>query len=107
LCGVWAEGALEAGVHVSLRYVVFTFASATPIMACVFALWHRAIAGWWLVFAGLCVPLGLAMDVAHARPAFSVVLIGSFPLMGSSVAVGLFGILTDHWKWPKLLGNRG
>jgi hypothetical protein len=103
-CGVWAEGALDTGVSVSLLYLVVTFANATPILACAFALWHRAIAGWWLVFAGLCVPLGLAMSVPRARPALFVVLIGSLPLMGPSVAVGLFAILTDHWNWPKLLG---
>jgi len=91
-----------------------TFAFATPLPACILALWKRVIAGWWLVFVGCFLPYGMLCQRAYMiqvrgstdeHPILRTVLI-CLIISGPLIAIGLFGILTGHWNWPKLLVSR-
>jgi hypothetical protein len=91
-----------------------TFALATPLPACILALWQRVIAGWWLVFVGCFFPYGMLSERAYMirvrsfpdqHTVLQTVLI-SLIISGPLIAIGLFGIVTGFWKWPKLFGSR-
>lgn len=94
------------GNDTALGIIALILALDTPFWACFIALWNRKLAGCWLVFVGLYFPFGIYSEMYSGRvqrePVLNYVLvclIVSAPLL----AVGLFGILTERWKWPKLL----
>jgi hypothetical protein len=86
-----------------------TFALATPLPACVIALWWRTIAGAWLIFAGLFFLYGMLaqrsymINVRHfADQPTPLQTIGQGLAIASPIlAVGLFSIITGLLRWPK------
>jgi hypothetical protein len=88
-----------------------TFALATPLPACIVALWWRKFAGLWLIFAGCYFPYGMVVQRAYMiqvrhfpnQPTILRTveqnLIFALPL----IAVGLFAVITGLLKWPKLI----
>jgi hypothetical protein len=113
-CFVYAGGLFTVGNNDCLQEILaITFAFATPFPACVLALWKRSIAGFWLIFAGCFFPYGMMVEraymiqVRHFPDQLTVLqtiqysLYISLPLIG----IGLFGVVTDRLKWPKLLGK--
>ena len=113
-CLVYAGGLFTVGYNDCLQEILaITFAFATPFPACVLALWKRSIAGFWLIFAGCFFPYGVIAErtymiqVRHFPDQLTVLqtiqhsLYISLPLIG----IGLFGVVTDRLKWPRLLGK--
>jgi hypothetical protein len=59
-CSRYAFGMFIAGENDSfLEFLALTLAIATPLPACVLALWRRIPAGIWLIAAGCYFPLGM------------------------------------------------
>jgi hypothetical protein len=114
LCGclIWAKAAFTFGGNDTLPEILaITFAFATPLPACVFALWKRVAAGSWLIFAGCFLFYGFLDERAwmiyggvHQDTVLRTIMT-ALPLSGVLIGIGLFGILTGLAKWPKLLGR--
>jgi hypothetical protein len=90
--------------------LALTFAFATPLPACVLALWNRLTAGLWLIFAGCFFVYGLLeqrtymIQVRHfpdQRPVSQTVH-DSLHITLVLIAIGLFAVLTDRLKWPQV-----
>jgi hypothetical protein len=87
-----------------------TFAFATPLPACVLALWQRVLAGFWLIFAGCYFSYGMVVQRAYMiqvrhfpdQPTVMQTIRDSLPISLVLVGIGLFGVLTGLSKWPKL-----
>jgi hypothetical protein len=87
-----------------------TFALATPLPACVLALWQRKIAGFWLIFAGCYFPYGMLAQRTYMihvsnfpdQPSVLQTIRGSLPLSLILIGIGLFSVITAFLKWPKL-----
>jgi hypothetical protein len=119
LGGLWGclsstRGVFTIGNNDCLQEILaITFAFITPFPACILALWKRLIAGLWLIFAGCFFPYGMMAEraymiqVRHFPDQLTVLqtiqysLYISLPLIG----IGLFGVVTDRLKWPRLLGK--
>ena len=88
-----------------------TFAFATPFFACLVALWKRWIAGCWLIFSfGYYVYAAFKqrsymLEVRHFPnpPSVRQDVTGLLWFLGPLLLLGLFFVLTDLLKWPKLL----
>jgi hypothetical protein len=93
--------------------LAITFALATPLPTCILALWKRAWAGAWLIFAGSFFPYGMFSErsrmvyLGHAAdpPTVWQLTLVCLLFSGVLIGIGLFGILTERAKWPKLLGR--
>jgi hypothetical protein len=87
-----------------------TFALATPLPACILALWKRTIAGGWLMFAGVYYTYGMLVErnymieVRHFPDQLSVpkTVEASLTIAGPLLALGAFGIITGVLGWPSL-----
>ena len=96
-CAAWTGGIFVIGANDSLPEILaLTFTLATPLPACVLALWRPVIAGSWLVFAGLFFPYGMLAQRAymiHARHAPDQLTVlqmlrGSVPVSGVLIGFG-------------------
>jgi hypothetical protein len=65
-CLAYARSMFVVDVNDSPREIwALTFALATPLPACVLALWQRVIAGFWLIFAGCYFLYGMVVQRAY------------------------------------------
>jgi hypothetical protein len=113
--GLWGFGAwylanfASGGNDSLLETVASMFAFATPVPACILALWKRLLAGYWLIFAGAFFPCGVISQRAwmvYGGQAPDTVLLDTVLCLlvsGPLIGFGLFGILTEGANWPKLL----
>ena len=110
-CAIWARGMFTVGGNDTLPVILaVTFVFATPLPACILALWRRRIAGSWLIFAGCFLFYGVLYERAWMiyggsldQPSVLKTILATLPDSCVLVGIGLFGILTEIWKWPKLL----
>ena len=116
LCGLWGclayTGAMfVVGINDSPQEIrAMTFALATPLPACILALWKRVIAGVWLVFSGVYYVYGLLaqrtymIEVRHFSNQLSVskTVEASLIFTAPLIALGAFGIITEFLKWPSM-----
>ena len=110
-CGILAPVAFGFGGNDTLPEILaFTFAFGTPLPACILALWWRGIAGSWLIFSGCFLFYGLLDQRAWGIHGGNVdelsvwkTVLTALPVSCGLVAIGLFSILTEIWKWPRLL----
>jgi hypothetical protein len=110
-CVGYAGTMFGVGVNDSPQEVLaITFALATPLPACVLALWHRLIAGVWLIFAGCFFTYGMVAQRAYMihmrhfpnQPTIRQEIKASLPLSLILIGFGLFAVITHLLKWPKL-----
>src|ERR1700722_15430872 len=92
-------------------FFALTFAFATPLPACVVALWKRIEAGIWLIFAGCFLPIGMLLQRAFMiyvrqfpdqSTAWQTILV-FLPYSLVLIGLGSFGVVTGLRKWPRLL----
>jgi len=91
--------------------LAITLAFATPLPACVVALWKRIAAGVWLIVAGCYLPVGMLLQpafmvyVRHSPDEFTAwqTTLTVLPYSVALIALGSFGLVTGLLKWPKLL----
>ncbi len=111
-CARYAHGMFVANDNDSPPgLLAITLAFATPLPACVVALWKRIAAGIWLVFSGCYLPIGMLLDraflihVRHAPDQFTAwhTILVLLPYSSVLIALGSFGLVTGLLKWPKLL----
>ena len=111
-CSRYAFGMFVAGENDSFpEFLALTLAFATPLPACVLALWRRIPAGIWLITAGCYFPLGMLFQrlfmiyVRHFpdQDSVSQTLLFCLPYSSVLIALGSFGVVTGLLKWPKLL----
>jgi hypothetical protein len=114
-CLLYAGAMFVVGVNDSPQEVrALTFALATPLPACILALWQRLIAGVWLVFAGAYFIYGMQIqrtymiEVRHFadQPSVLKTVQSSLPLAGLLFALGAFGIVTGLLRWPSIWRGR-
>ena len=94
-CSRYAFGMFVAGENDSFpEFLALTLAFATPLPACVLALWRRMPAGIWLIAVGCYFPLGMLFQrlfmiyVRHFPDQDSVSQTLLFCLPYSSVLIG-------------------
>jgi hypothetical protein len=113
-CTQYPAAMFVVGVNDSAQEVwALTFALATPFFACILALWQRVIAGIWLIFAGCFWVYGMIaqrtymIQVRHFayQPTVQQTLHAEMPLSWALITMGLFALITDMLKWPRLLGR--
>ena len=101
---------LFAGENDSFRGILaITLAFATPLPACVLALWKRIPAGLWLSLAGCYFPLGMLFQrvfmiyVRHFPDQDSVrqTLMISLPYSSVLIALGSFGVVNRDLEMAK------
>jgi hypothetical protein len=111
-CSRYAFAMFVAGENDSFAGILaLTLAFATPLPACVVALWKRIPAGLWLIAAGCYLPVGLLFQrvfmiyVRHFPDQGTVwqTLLVCLPYSSALIALGSFGVVTGLLKWPKLL----
>ena len=111
-CVAYASAMFVAGENDSFpEFLALTLAFATPLPACVAALWKRIPAGLWLIAAGCYLPIGMLIQrafmiyVRHFPDQDSVrqTILGSLPYSSVLIALGSFAVVTGLFKWPKLL----
>lgn len=86
------------------------FAMATPLPACVIALWRRLVPGMWLVFAGCFFPYGMLSHRAYMitvrhfydQPTIAQTIRFSLPYVLVLVAIGAFAVTTHLLRWPEV-----
>jgi hypothetical protein len=91
--------------------LAITLAFATPLPACVVALWKRIAAGVWLIVSGCYLPIGMLLQrafmlyVRHSPDEFTAwqTILAILPYSAALIALGSFGLVTGLLKWPKLL----
>jgi 6-phosphogluconate dehydrogenase (decarboxylating) len=120
LGGLWgcvasAGGVFTIGGNDSYQEILaIIFACITPFPVCILALWKRFIAGLWLIFAGCYFTYGMMAERAYMiqemhdldQPTIQQTIQFSLPISLFLIGIGLFGVVTDLLKWPKLLGSR-
>jgi hypothetical protein len=113
-CAIFAPAAFVIGGNDTIPEILaLTFAFGTPLPACILALWWRRIAGSWLIFSGCFLFYGLLDQRSwqiyggsvHELSVWKTILT-ALPFSCLLVGIGLFGVLTEIWKWPKLLRSR-
>jgi hypothetical protein len=117
LGGLWSCSRYTRAVIISgnndsfAEFLALTLAFASPLPACVVALWRRIEAGIWLIVAGCFLPVGMLLQhafVTYVRQfadqgtAWQTIL-DFLPYSGVLIALGSFGLVTGLRKWPKLL----
>jgi hypothetical protein len=116
LCGCLAAagGVFTIGINDCLQEILaITFAFATPFPALILAIWKRLFAGVWLIFAGCYLPYGMLAErtymiqVRHFPDQSTVLQTIQFSLRASLplIGLGLFFVITDRLKWPRLWGD--
>jgi len=112
---VYAAAMFAVGVNDSAQEVLsLTIAFATTLPACLLALWRRLIAGLWLTFAACYFPYALVaqrtymIQVRHFpdQPTVLQTAEGCLPYSIVLIGLGLFAVITELLKWPRLIGNR-
>lgn len=120
LGGLWgcvasAGGVFTIGGNDSYQEILaIIFACITPFPVCILALWKRFIAGLWLIFAGCYFTYGVVAQRAYMiqernfpdQPTIQQTILYSLPISLTLIGIGLFGVVTDQLKWPRLLGSR-
>lgn len=110
-CLAYAGAMFVVGTNDSPQEVwALTFAFATPLPACVLALWNRLVAGIWLIFAGCYFVYGMLVQrtymiqVRHFpdQPTVIQTVLGSLRISLVLIAIGTFAVITDRIKWPEL-----
>lgn len=110
-CLAYAGAMFVVGINDSPQEVrALTFALATPLPACVLAVWQRVIAGTWLIFAGFYYVYGMLVqrtymiEVRHFSNQMTVpqTIVDSFFIFIPLFALGTFAIVTGLLKWPPL-----
>lgn len=113
-CVGCAGASFFIGVNDSSQEIwAITFAYGTPFLACILALWRRLIAGSWLIFSGCFFVYGMVfqrtymIQVRHFpdQPTVQQTIHGALPVSLALIGVGLFWVMADLLKWPKLLGK--
>jgi hypothetical protein len=119
LGGLWgcvasAGGVFTIGLNDSYQEILaITIGLMTPLPVCILALWKRLFAGLWLIFAGCFFTYGMVAQRTYMiverhfpdQPTVEQVIKSSLPVSLVLVALGLFAVITDRLKWPKLLGD--
>jgi hypothetical protein len=94
--------------------LALTAAFLTTLPACVVALWRRLLAGIWLMLNG-CFLLYAAVaqrsymiKVRHFpdQPTIFETIERFLPYTAVLVGIGLFAVMTELRKWPRLIGVR-
>ena len=106
-------GLLWSRFRVEGRDKSYKFALATPLPACIVALWKRFVPGIWLIFAGCFFVYGILahrtymIEVRHFYDQVSVAQTIGFvlPYVLILVALGAFAVTTHFLKWPEVLQN--
>ena len=91
-----------------------TVALVTTLPACIVALWRRLLAGIWLMFSGCFLLYAVVaqrsymIQVRHFpdQPTILRIIEGCLPYTTFLVGIGLFAIVTELKKWPRLIGVR-
>jgi hypothetical protein len=113
-CVGYAGASFFIGANDSSQEIwALTFAYGTPLLACILALWRRLIAGSWLIFSGCFFVYGMVyqrtymIQVRHFPDQSTVqqTIRSALPISLALIGIGLFGVITDLLKWPKLLGK--
>jgi hypothetical protein len=113
-CVASAGGVFTIGGNDSHQEILaIIFACMTPLPVCILALWKRLIAGVWLIFAGCYFIYGMVAERAYMiqerhfldQPTIVKTIQFSLPISLALIGIGLFGVVTDLLKWPKLLGS--
>jgi hypothetical protein len=113
-CFIYAGGLFTVGINDCLQEILaITFAFATPFPACILALWKRLVAGSWLIFAGCYFPYGMMAERTYMirirnfpdQLTVQQTILNSLYISLPLIGIGLFGVVTDRLKWPKLLGK--
>jgi len=89
------------------------FALATPLPACLVALWKRLMPGIWLIFAGCFFPYGMLAQRAYMikighlidQPTVSQTIGFCLPYTLVLAAFGTFAVVTHLLKWPEVFGS--
>jgi hypothetical protein len=111
-CVAYGRAMFVAGVNDSPPEILaLTLAFASPLPACVLALWKRIAAGIWLIVSGCYLPVGMLLQrwfmiyVRHFPDQGTVwqTILGGLPYSSALIALGVFGLVTGLLKWPKLL----
>jgi hypothetical protein len=111
-CVAWGSAMFVAGENDSFpEFLALTLAFATPLPACIVALWKRIPAGLWLVASGCYLPVGMLIQhwfmiyVRHFPDEDGVrqTILHSLPYSSVLIVLGSFAIVTGLLKWPKLL----
>jgi hypothetical protein len=111
-CVAYASAMFVAGDNDSFpEFLALTLAFATPLPACIVALWKRIPAGLWLITAGCYLPVGMLIQhwfmvyVRHFSDQGSVsqAILGCLPYSSALIALGSFAVVTGLLRWPKLL----
>jgi hypothetical protein len=110
-CAIFAKAAFVMGGNDTLPEILaLTFAFGTPLPACILALWWRRIAGSWLIFSGCFLIYGLLDQRGWETYGGSVdeisvwkTILIALPVSSVLVGIGLFSVLTEIRRWPKLL----
>lgn len=90
-----------------------TFALATPLPACMLALWKRLVPGVWLIFAGCFFSYGMLaqrvymINVRHFSNQPTVAQTLKFSLLYSLILaiLGAFVVITHLQRWPEVLSR--
>lgn len=112
-CLAYLSAMFTVGVNDSPAEVwAITFALATPLPACLIALWKRFVPGLWLLFAGGFLPYGVLAQrhyMIHVRhfdqPGILLTLLGALPMMTALFLLGGFCVVTNSRGWPEILGT--
>jgi hypothetical protein len=113
-CLAAAGGVFTIGANDCLQEILaITFAFATPFPVCILAMWKRLIAGVWLIFAGCFLPYGMIAErnymiqVMHYTDQSTVLqaILISLRVSAPLIGLGLFFVITDRLKWPRLWGD--
>jgi len=91
----------------------FLLIFGTPLPAFLIALWKRLPAGLLLTFVGLFVPFAMLyqrhyeMVVRHFPdvPSIGATLSGFAQMYVPFLALGIFALVTERLKWPRLIGH--
>jgi hypothetical protein len=112
-CALSLGGVFTIGANDSFEEILaICLVCYSPFWSSILALWNRIVAGCLLIFAGLYFPFGMLTQrsyMIHVRgfteqpTVWETIRNGlwfwTFPL----VVLGTFWLLTDLFKWPKLL----
>ena len=111
-CVAYASAMFVAGENDSFPEILaLTLAFATPLPACIVALWKRIPSGLWLIAAGCYLPVRMLIQrwfMTYVRQfpdqgSVGQTILGNLPYSSVLIALGSFGFVTGLLKWPKLL----
>jgi hypothetical protein len=106
LGGLWLVGEamfVASGNPKDSGTLAVTLVLATPLLACLLALWNRTFAGCLLLLAAVLFPIAVSYKQTIAAHTIPETLRTYAPFMCPVIAFGLFFVLTARRGWPKLL----